>query len=366
MNVINIIDNLSMVNFGIWNAALSTSIELKDRHGIRTFLVAPTAGEREALASYSIEGVAAVSKASEAAVRSLISKWALRSTETVIASHGAWGMPTRLAALFSSMGFSWVYCPHGMLEPWSLSQKSIRKSLYWQLVEGRLVKSAKVVRAVSAPERDNLQKLLGRTARVALIHNGVPLGDGLITPQANARREISFLGRLHNKKCPVELLKAFCKSSLANNPGFCLSIVGPDDGEMATLQACLSASSCSNATVLGPVYGLDKINLLRSASYFALPSHSEGFPTSVVEALAYGCVPLISEGCNFPEAIDEGVALETPPCEDGILRRLESLIKISDAQLVEMRQKCMDFVVGTYSIDAIAASQALLFTEILT
>ncbi|MEJ0030745.1 MAG: glycosyltransferase [Bacteroidota bacterium] len=71
-----------------------------------------------------------------------------------------------------------------------------------------------------------------------------------------------------------------------------LIIAGPDEGELKHIQHLIKG----NVEYAGAVYGDGKKKLLNEASYYLLPSYSEGFPTSVLEAMSYGQIPLISSG----------------------------------------------------------------------
>lgn len=114
-----------------------------------------------------------------------------------------------------------------------------------------------------------------------------------------------FLARLHKKKGIVHLVEAWA-NEMYSRPNSRLIIAGPDEGELPKIQSLIH----HNIEYVGPVFGEEKLNLLKRAHYYVLPSYSEGFPTSVVEAMSYGAIPVISEGCNFPQVFAEKLGFE--------------------------------------------------------
>lgn len=281
-------------------------------------------------------------------------------TRTVIVSHGAWCYPTRLAAQLKSLGFRWVYVPHGALEPWSMRHKRFRKSLYWKLLEKRLVRRADVVRATSLPEYESLKRLFATTQ---LVPNGVDSRDFRSRRFVDKKR-ILFLGRLHFKKSPVSLVEGWLASSLHNHSEFELVIVGNDDGELPKLQLIL-AQSPSNILLKSPVYGAEKEELFDSCTFFALPSHSEGLPVALLEAMSSGLIPLISDGCNVPDAFEENIAFRLNPSVDSIVETLNRISQLSVERLDVMGQATQRFASSNYSIEAIAKKQLIMYEKLL-
>lgn len=289
---------------------------------------------------------------------------ALSPEETVIVSHGCWRFPTRWGRWFRRAGFRWVYVPHGMLEPWSRRQKALKKRLYFSLVERPLARRADVIRAVGGPEKANLDRLFPRHPRRVLIPNGVDRLPAAVLEEKPAQvQTFLFMARLHHKKGILPLVEGWLASPLNDRPGYALRIAGPDQGEGATLRALMAKSN--NIEYLGPVYGAEKEALLRASHYFVLPSHSEGFPTSVLEAANYGLIPLISEGCNFPELFERGLAVRLAPEAGQVRQALEAVLAMPPAETAALRRAVKAFVDEGYDLGRIAEMQYGLYRSLL-
>lgn len=359
--IINIVDNLGKVNFGIWNAAIATAGYLKRAHGMESEIWFPALDPMPELP----EEVVAVpiDDLSTLSVGQMIRQRNLSPSNCVVVTHGCWRYPTRWGAAFKDKGFKWVYVPHGMLEPWSMEQKRWKKLLYGLVREFPLSRKADAIRAVSEPEQENLQKRYGDVWHNA---NGLEaMGDSCGQWDNIEPLSYLFMARLHHKKGVVPLIKAWMKSPQFNHPGHHLFLAGPDDGEQSEVESLLALAPQSNVTLLGGVYGDAKVKLLKQSHVYLLPSFSEGFPTSVLEAMAAGIVTVITKGCNFPEAIKSGKALETTPNEGDILKVLNRIWASSPESLSQMAREASGWVMAQYSLKHIAEQQARFYRQLL-
>nr|WP_302180121.1 glycosyltransferase [Chryseosolibacter indicus] len=254
-------------------------------------------------------------KSSEALVV-LIKQSSFDIDSTLIVTHGCWGMPTKLGLHLKRLGFKWIYSPHGMLEPWSLKQKWLKKWIYFNLFERKWLGKADCIRAVSRREAGNLKKLF--SSAINVIENGVEVAP--LEDKSTDEELYLFMARLHQKKGILPLAQAWDKM-MQGVHGKKLIIAGPDEGELIKIRPYLKG----NVEYIGPVYGDEKINLLKRAHYYILPSYSEGFPTSVVEAMSYGLIPIISEGCNFETVFNENLGYKVEPSLDSIKSVLKEL-----------------------------------------
>ncbi|MEZ6123688.1 MAG: glycosyltransferase [Planctomycetaceae bacterium] len=360
MNFVNFVNAVDAVSIGVWKAALWTAPALLKDYGISTHLWARLESGW-CPQDHSVSFVQDVSTTSRRELRSLfLSRYS--PSDTVIVSHGSWKFPTTWASEFAGLGFPWIYVPQGMLEPWSLQQHAFRKRLYWKLVESRCVRSASVVRAVSSSEKANLQALL-RDADVRLIPNGIESVSEEFR-NANSGTTFLFLGRLHHKKGSARLVESFCRLPQSTAPGVELIVAGPDQGELARIRSLQSQFPNANLRYVGPVYGKAKEELLQTAQFFVLPSHSEGFPTSVVEAMGAGCIPLISDGCNFPEAKRNGVCLNIGTSVESIGSGIAQALQMDSLQRAQMSEAARLFILRHYTARPVAEAQAAVFHEL--
>lgn len=361
MRVINLVDSVAKVNFGIWNAAIATAPQLKAEFGIDSEIWFPAAS-KEDKEQPDFKGCKVVELQSlvTSQIKDLIIEHKLSKTDTIIASHGTWRYATIWGAAFAKLGFKWVYTPQGMLEPWSLQQKAFKKKVYLTLRELPAARKSTVVRAVGTPENLNLKKLFSNTE---VIPNGIEMPDFVEKKQAN-RKDFLFMARLHHKKGIVPLVQAWQKSSLNNKADFHLHIAGPDDGELQKVLTLINSKG-GNITYHGAVYGSSKARLLQASEFYVLPTQSEGFPTSVVEALGNRLVAIMTAGCNFPEAMEKSFCIYTDTSVDGIITALERAAKIENADLLNRGNEAREFILNGYTVNKVAQLQYQLYTRLL-
>lgn len=363
MRIINIVDSLAPVNFGIWNAAINTAPALWRQHQIHSELWAPAG-----FSAPEVEGctVRLLENTSLKTARQLLETLDRRTD--IVVTHGCWQYPSKWGAFLARKGIAWVFVPHGMLEPWSMAQKRWKKKIYYYFLEGPRTRRAHGVRAVGSPEKAHLQK---RYPKTVLIPNGYTpaktTSSSHTHPAHISPPTIGFLylSRLHEKKRPLQLLQAWARSSLANNPGYQLTIAGPDEGQLPLMTEFIARNPLRNVTLLGPTFGQEKEDLYANNHFFVLPSLSEGFPTSVVEAMGEGLIPMISQGCNFPESFAAHAALDCGTEVETIKDSLEFAARFTEADRAAFAQRSRQFSVTNYSLEAVARHQLFYYKSIL-
>ena len=362
MRVINLVDRLDRVNYGIWNAAIATAAALRDAHGIESEIWFPAATRQAKDAELNGARPRPLERLDAAGLREVSTAAGLDPARDLVISHGCWQYPTRWGRALKRRGHRWIGVPHGMLEAWSVSQKRLRKAVYFHLLEKPALKQADRVRAVGKPEFEKLQAVFGE--RTVWIPNGVPE-----VPEAQLRPEgghFLFMARLHHKKGVLPLVEGWNASSLRNREGFQLQIAGPDDGGFADLKAFLDRHpDLRNVTYLGPVYGEEKARLLNRSHFYILPSFSEGFPTSVLEAMAAGLIPVISRGCNFPDALEAPIGIEVSPNPEAVREALEVAAGLDPAERTRRAEAARSLIRDHYTYATLAAEQAGLFRSLL-
>jgi glycosyltransferase involved in cell wall biosynthesis len=218
----------------------------------------------------------------------------------------------------------WVLL-NGMLDPWSLAQKRLKKRVALEVAYRRMLDGAFALHVGNRDEQE-LIRPLGLKARTVMLPNGVfpeefeplPAAGSFRAshPELGDRPFVLFLSRLHYKKGLDYLVGAFAELS-RRNPEVELVIAGPDEGERKPTQDLVQKHGLeSRVHFTGPLYGRKKLEALVDAACFCLPSRQEGFSMAILEALACATPVVISENCHFPEVGTTGsgqvVPLELP------------------------------------------------------
>jgi glycosyltransferase involved in cell wall biosynthesis len=239
--------------------------------------------------------------------------------------HGVWD-PILLYAANTAKAFQVPYClcTSGMLDSWSMQQKSWKKQIAFLLGYRRMLNQAKFLHALNVDEVLLMQPL-GLRAPAVIIPNGIfPKEFDALPDKGRFRRQIGlpegrryvlFLSRLHIKKGLDILARAFQLVSYSH-PDVDLVVAGPPDGaEEEFAQLVKEFGLESRVHVVGPIYGETKIAALVDAACFCLPSRQEGFSIAITEALACATPVVITDACHFPEvgASEAGFIVSTDP-----------------------------------------------------
>jgi glycosyltransferase involved in cell wall biosynthesis len=357
LNVVHIVANVSKINFGVWNAALFGSDYLHSKYGIISSLWVCASHRTELISSVKHPVNFLGDKSiNDKNLLDLVQEHSLLPEFTIFVSHGCWLRPTQLGSRLVKIGFRWLYVPHGMLEPWSLKQGGFKKQIYYYFFERRYNKNASAIRAVSQAERSNLEKTLQR--KIDLIENGIHIPE--IQTKVLGQRVFLFMARLHFKKGVFPLVKAWhlLKSEVIRF-NCKLVIAGPDEGELDKIKPYMD----DTIEYVGSVYGDQKYTLLNRSHYYLLPSYSEGFPTSVLEAMSYGLIPLISNGCNFDEVFKHGLGFRIEPTINSVENSLKTLLpQPFDKELSEANR---DYAISHFGETVIGENLHQLYIDIL-
>lgn len=260
----------------------------------------------------------------------------------IVHLHTMWEFPVYFAhVLCLKFGKSYVLSPHGMLEHWSLRQQRLKKRIYLLLAGRAVIVGAKVVIFTSDSESVNSQPAIG-DAPAVIAPLGVTLPDEKIIcedlfyrrfPQLVGKPFLLFLGRLHYKKQPELVLRAF-KRIAADFKDVHLLMAGPGEPEyVSQLKKIFEKEPIEKRILFSGA--LDRplvFTAYQKAHLFLLPSLQENFGLSVAEAMASGCPVLVSPQVSLSEEIakaDAGMVIA--PDEETLARSILRLL--SDADL---------------------------------
>jgi glycosyltransferase involved in cell wall biosynthesis len=248
----------------------------------------------------------------------------LISCVDVVHIHGVWEeIQHQAARIAHQLRKPYVFTPHGMLDPWSLSQSRLKKQIYLALRLKRDLDQAAAIHFTDETERDVVAPLNIKAPPVVerLI---IDLSDFQPLPPRGQFREkfaqqlghrpfVLFMSRIHHKKGLDLLVPAFAKSATSHDA--MLVIAGPDVGgyQSQVQQMARDAGIADRVLFPGMIYGKDRAAAMVDADLFALTSYQENFGVVVIEALAAGTPVVISDQVAIHRQIAEAQVGEVVP-----------------------------------------------------
>ncbi len=279
----------------------------------------------------------------------------------VVHLHGLWQGHTRRGARAArEFGVPYLIAAHGMAEPWALRHKALKKKVYTALIEGKNLRRASCLHALSRPEISHLRALAPRTP-ICFVPNGVdlspfeqmPTRDVLEAehPELRGKFVLLFFSRLHVKK-GLDLLAKGMGTLAREYPDLHILLAGNDDGARGPFLASMNDQGLADrVTAVGHVAGERARRVWAAADAFVLPSYSEGFSMAILEALACRLPVVITTACHFPElAQAEGGITVTPTAED-VTRGLRELLERSPEERAAMAAHGRALVESRYTWD---------------
>ncbi len=283
-------------------------------------------------------------------------------TPDVIHDNGLW-LPHnhRIAELASRRGIARIVSIRGMLEPWAIRHKRVKKAIAWRLYQRRDLERSTMLHATAASEIEAV-RALGVTSRIVEIPNGADLPDQWRSAAPANQRQALFLSRIHPKKGLPMLIEAWAR---LRPSGWSLRIAGPDEGgHRAQIEDLVARCGLIGVvTFLGPVEGEEKAATYRAADLFVLPTYSENFGMVVAEALAHGLPALTTRGAPWRELETERCGWWVEATVDGVLSGLAAAIATSPETRHEMGQRGRAMIAARYGWELIAGRFIALYEQ---
>jgi glycosyltransferase involved in cell wall biosynthesis len=241
----------------------------------------------------------------------------------VMHMHGVWEVVLKVAASIApELQKPYVIRPCGVLDPYNLKQKPLKKRIALALGARRMLDGAALLHTLNADESRLIEPLNLRCPRLVIPNGVFPEEFRTLPPRGTFRKRhadivgerpmILFLSRLHHKKGLDYLADAFAIVA-RELPEARLVVVGPDEGARGAFVQQIQGLNVSDRVLLtGPLYAADKLAALVDADVFCLPSRQEGFSVAITEALACGRPVVVSEECHFPEVAEVGAGEVLP------------------------------------------------------
>ena len=269
-------------------------------------------------------------------------------------------------------GVPYVISPHGNYSPQLAKRRRLIKAVYNFLFEFPCAANAKFVHSMGD---ERAIRDFGYRGAIRTVPNGFDMGtvlsvekSGILEkrfPKVQGKRLILFVGRLDIEQKGIDLLIPGFAAAQADDAF--LLIVGPD-WQNGMKRAQEIASSCgltdSKIGFWGSAFGGEKAELLQSADFFIHPSRWEGFPMSVIEAMAYRKPCIVSS-----QADPQGTLAELEilfPCDvsvEGIASAIEMALGASPQRIEEFGRVSRDLVSAEFSWAQVASQMVEAYRD---
>lgn len=273
-------------------------------------------------------------------------------------------------------GVPYIVRPLGTLNRFGMETRRPRlKRLSYGLIERRILARAACVHYTSEAEQGEAAAL-GAPGRPVVIPHGIELeAFQRLAPRGWVRRRaphlagrtiILFLSRIDPKKGLDLLLPAFARVR-AQQPDVALVMAGDGETEFVGKLKTEAVRLGIDADIYwaGFLGGDEKLAALADADLFVLPSYSENFGLSVVEAMASRLPVVISDEVAIHREVAGGEAGLVTSCQvPSLTAALASLV--ADAGRRErLGQAGRRLVESRFSAEAMTAAVLSMYHEIL-
>lgn len=282
--------------------------------------------------------------------------------------HGIWSPAlAKRWRYWRARGTPCVISTHGMLEPWALAHKRLKKKVAWYIYQRPILNRVSVLHATSEREAENLRKL-GLTAAVHLIPWGIQMpggGSQMSEPREMRLEKVErwkedrgvrtalFVGRIYPVKGLPMLVEAWANVLPS---GWKMKIVGPDEaGHLVEVEELVRKNKLDAVfEFTGAMEGGALQRAYEEADLFILPSHTENFSMVVGEALAHGIPVITTHGAPWQLLEIECCGWWVPVSVEGIAAALEDATGRSPEDLAAMGALGRRVVADRFAWDGIA------------
>lgn len=155
--------------------------------------------------------------------------------------------------------------------------------------------------AVSGFTKRELLNIIPNDDKVTVLGNSIDVNHFVITKQTD-RDRITTVGNVDQSKFVIKGFAYFLEvvKMLPHQKFMLVGKISPD----------VQMPDLKNLELVGPRYGKDLVNDLNSSKFYIQLGHRESFGVAVIEAMACGCIPIVSDSGGLPDTIgDAGVKI---------------------------------------------------------
>jgi glycosyltransferase involved in cell wall biosynthesis len=302
-----------------------------------------------------------------------------------------WGYPSAAASHYGrKYKRPYIISPRGMLYPYTFRKKLWKKYPYYYIIAKRDLKHASGIHYTTEDEAQKCHSYLGLHNRALVIPNGLDLSSySLSEIKGNLKDRYSylkdkhvilFLGRISWKKGLDILIEAY-NMLLTERDDIHLLIAGNDEaGYKENIRNLINSNGMKyvdieqqnknspldkryylklghnepNVTFTGFLEEKEKLEAYACSDIFVLPSYSENFGNSVVEAMICGIPTVISNNVGIHDEVKQnraGIVVESKA--KSVYQGIKKLLN-NPNQRKELAENGKRLVKNNYNIEQVA------------
>lgn len=229
----------------------------------------------------------------------------------------------------------------------------------------KLLRTASRVIVLSDAEAAGVAKLVP-DLKPTILPNAVAADSFPLVKREWQTKNIIYLGRFHEAKGLNDIVES-CQALGAEDYKFEFSCygAGPDQERFVSTMTQMLGE---NFHFGGVVSGDEKVRAFSSADIFLMPSRFEGLPLSLLEAMAAGCIPIVSNRGAMPSVVEDGRNgfLVEPGDVAQIVGKLKFLLSENEAGWNAIRENARRTIVDGYDLAQYSRRLEDLYGELLT
>jgi glycosyltransferase involved in cell wall biosynthesis len=205
--------------------------------------------------------------------------------------------------------------------------------------------------------------------RLHLVPNAIdPSGlmDELRAVNQHDPLRLVYVGRIIESKGLFEIVDAL-RQLRQQGRRFTFQVAGSGRDEPRLRDAVRAAGIEDCTCLLGTVFGVAKNRLWLESDVLVFPSrHAEGLPYALLEAMAAGCVPIVTPVAAIPDVVQSGLHGFLVPANDPT-RLAAAVAQLDDDRptLAQMAQAARRRISESYTITRLAADFDAVYRQVL-
>lgn len=266
---------------------------------------------------------------------------------SILHLHGVWMYPQYIAAKISkNNNIPSILTCHGMLEPYLLNDKKVKKYLYLNLILKSILKKTKIVHAITEKEKNNIFNLT-KHQNIVEIPNLINIDTSNNLNYDPKEEYILFLGRFHPVKGIELLIEAFEK---IKSKKIKLYLVGFKNDYCASILDLINKKGLNHRVhYYGEANGIEKNILYANAKAFVSPSYSEVIGMVNLEAASFKTPVITTYNTGLSKQWSKNGGFLINPVLEELVNTLDTVCNMDTNERIERGICLYDFVLKNYS-----------------